>query len=486
METDTIIFITTGILAIIAVIAFAITIVFTHRKNSVPTDYEDIKQKLAIREREIEVRIAEISNLNKKIKELEDDKIALIDEKSRLNTLCETADKQKRELDTAKNQTEQKIEEKQDRINQLERENSGLSADLKASEKKLERQMTEIKTLQENAKNEFKNIANEILTANTKTFNENNSNKLSEILKPFNDNLGEFKKKVEETYDKEMRDRISLQQQVKDLLAQTTKVSEQANNLTTVLKVDKKQQGNWGEKILETILEKSGLVKNTHYELQPLTPLGKRPDAIVYLPDNRAIIIDSKVSLINYTYYSEASETEERKNYLKKYKTDVDEQIKNLSSKNYDKEMNDKSLDFMIMLFPVEAAYLTLIQEFGEMWNEAYEKRILLVSPTNLIACLKLIESLWRRDDIGKNAQEIVRVGVSLYEKFASFAKDIEDIGKSIDKSKDSYDEAVKKMSSGKGNLIRTTENLKKLGIKSDKQIPGSFLKISGDFENSE
>ncbi|MDR1812347.1 MAG: DNA recombination protein RmuC, partial [Candidatus Fibromonas sp.] len=160
------------------------------------------------------------------------------------------------------------------------------------------------------------------------------------------------------------------------------------------------------------------------------------------------------------------------------YKTDVDEQIKNLSSKDYDKEMSDKSLDFMIMLFPVEAAYLTLIQEFKEMWNEAYEKRILLVSPTNLIACLKLIESLWRRDDISKNAQEIVRVGVSLYEKFVGFAKDIEDIGKSIDKSKDSYEEAVKKLSSGKGNLVRTVESLKKLGIKSDKQIPDSLLEI--------
>jgi len=406
------------------------------------------------------------------------DKIALAEEKSRLNTLYETAERQRKEADDAKIQAEQKAEQKQNRINELERENAGLFAKLKACEEKLERQVTEIKNLQENAKNEFKNIANEILTANTKTFNENNSNKLSEILKPFSDNLGEFKKKVEETYEKEARDRTSLEQQVKDLLAQTTKVSEQANNLTTVLKVDKKQQGNWGEKILETILEKSGLIKNTHYELQPVTPLGKRPDAVVYLPDSRAIIIDSKVSLINYTYYSEANETEERKSYLKKYKTDVDEQIKNLSSKDYDKEMSDKSLDFMIMLFPVEAAYLTLIQEFNEMWNEAYEKRILLVSPTNLIACLKLIESLWRRDDISKNAQEIVRVGVSLYEKFVGFAKDIEDIGKSIDKSKDSYDEAVKKLNSGKGNLIRTTESLKKLGIKSDKQIPESLLEV--------
>ena len=405
-------------------------------------------------------------------------KIALAEEKSRLNTLYETAERQKKEADDAKIRAEQKAEEKQNRINELEKENAGLSEKLKAREEKLERQLAEIKTLQENAKNEFKNIANEILTANTKTFNENNSHKLSEILKPFSDNLGEFKKKVEETYEKEARDRTSLEQQVKDLLAQTTKVSEQANNLTTVLKVDKKQQGNWGEKILETILEKSGLVKNTHYELQPTNQQGKRPDAIVYLPDDRVVIIDSKVSLINYTYYSEANETEEKKSYLKKYKTDVDEQIKNLSSKDYDKEMSDKSLDFMIMLFPVEAAYLTLIQEFKEMWNEAYEKRILLVSPTNLIACLKLIESLWRRDDISKNAQEIVRVGVSLYEKFAGFAKDIEDIGKSIDKSKDSYDEAVKKLSSGKGNLIRTVESLKKLGIKSDKQIPDSLLEI--------
>jgi len=408
--------------------------------------------------------------------------IALTADKSRLNTLYEVAEQQRKEAEAAKNLAEQKVEEKQNKINEIEKENSRLSADLKACEEKLEKQATEFKTLHESTKNEFKNIANEILTANTKIFNENNSSKLSEILKPFSDNLGEFKKKVEETYEKEARDRTSLEQQVKDLLAQTNKVSEQANNLTTVLKVDKKQQGNWGEKILETILEKSGLVKNTHYELQPTDSQGKRPDAIVRLPDNRVVIIDSKVSLINYTYYSEASEKEKKNDFLVRYKKDVDNQIENLSSKNYDKAMSDKSLDFVIMLFPVEAAYLTLIQEFSGMWNEAYEKRILLVSPTNLIACLKLIEILWRRDDISKNAQEIVRVGESLYEKFVGFANDIVDVGKSIDKSKDSYDEAVKKLSSGKGNLIRTTESLKKLGIKSDKKIPDNLLKNSDDF----
>jgi DNA recombination protein RmuC len=166
---------------------------------------------------------------------------------------------------------------------------------------------------------------------------------------------------------------------------------------------------------------------------------------------------------------------------LGKYKTDVQNQIKNLNSKDYDLEMNEKSLDFVIMFFPVEAAYLTIIQEFNEMWNEAYEKRILLVSPTNLIACLKLIESLWRRDGISKNAKEIVRVATSLYEKFVGFAKDIESIGESIDKSKNSYDEAVKKLSSGKGNLIKAVENLKILGIKSDKQIPDELLRISDD-----
>ena len=407
--------------------------------------------------------------------------IALTEEKSRLNTLYEVAEQQRKEAEAAKNLVEQKVEEKQNKINEIEKENSRLLANLKASEEKLEKQATEFKALHENTKNEFKNIASEILTENTKTFNENNSNKLSEILKPFSDNLGEFKKKVEETYEKEARDRTSLEQQVKDLLAQTTKVSEQANNLTTVLKVDKKQQGNWGEKILETILEKSGLVKNTHYELQSTNTEGKRPDAIVYLPDNRLIIIDSKVSLINYTYYSEASETEERKNYLKEYKKDVDKQIENLNSKNYDKTMSDRSLDFMVMLFPVEAAYLTLIQEFSGLWNEAYEKRILLVSPTNLIACLKLIESLWRRDGISKNAQKIVRAGELLYEKFVGFAKDIADVGESIDKSKKSYNEAVKKLSSGDGNLIKKMEDLKNMGIKSDKKIPDNLLN-SDDF----
>ncbi|MDR0306190.1 MAG: DNA recombination protein RmuC [Chitinispirillales bacterium] len=450
----------TGTIIIIAVFiaATAVQIILFRKKsrgdNSILADYDEMKQK---------------------IKELENEKIVLIEDKSRFTTLCEGAQKQKNEADEAKKQAENQVKEKQEKINELEKEIAGLYADLRASGEKLTTQKKEIESLQENAKNEFKNIANEILTANTKAFNENNANKLKDILKPFSDNFGEFKKKVEETYDKEARQRTSLEQQVKDLLAQTNKVSEQANNLAAVLKGDKKKQGIWGEKILETILEKSGLIKNTHYELQPTDSHGKRPDAVVYLPDNRAVIIDAKVSLINYTYYSEADETEDKKNYLKEYKNDVYRQISNLSSKNYDKEMSEKSLDFMIMLFPVEAAYLTLIQEFNELWNEAYEKRILLVSPTNLIACSKLIESLWRRDDISKNAQEIVRVGTSLYEKFAGFAKDIEDIGRFLEKSRDSYDEAVKKLSSGKGNLVRTAENLIKLGIKPNKQIPKSL-----------
>jgi DNA recombination protein RmuC len=500
----------TGTIIIIAVIVAGIItqIILFRRKsgveNSTPSDYDDIKRKTAELEKDKNAFIGESSRqkalyekaesqlLEKQVKidELEREKTGLLDElrertaeNSRLKTLYEKLEEQKNEAAEAKKTAENQVQQKQTQINGLKEEIAGLSAGLKASDEKLAVQKKEITELQENAKNEFKNIANEILSANTKTFNENNSNKLNEILKPFNDNLGELKKKVEETYEKEARDRTSLEQQVKDLLTQTTKVSEQANNLTNVLKIDKKQQGNWGETILETILEKSGLIKNTHYELQYVTQSGKRPDAVVYLPDNRAVIIDSKVSLINYTYYSESSETEEKKNHLKKYKADVEEQIKNLRSKDYDREMSDRSLDFIIMLFPVESAYLTLIQEFNEIWYEAYGKGILLVSPTNLIACLKLIESLWRRDDISKNAQEIVRVGTLLYEKFAGFAEDIEDIGKSLKKSEDSYQNAKKKLSEGRGNLVVTATRLTKLGIKSDKQIPVS---LSGDEEGTE
>jgi DNA recombination protein RmuC len=394
------------------------------------------------------------------------------DEEIRLKTLNEVAEREKKEAIEAQKHAENEAREKQAKINNLREEIAELSANLAAREEKLLTQKKEIANLQETAKIEFKNIANEILKINTDTFNKNNADKLSEILKPFSDNLGEFKKKVEETYEKETRNKVALEEQVKNLLAHTTKISEEANNLASVLKGDKKIQGNWGEKILETILEKSGLVPNTHYELQPTDSQGKRPDAIVYLPDNRAVIIDSKVSLINYTNYSETVETEERKNYLKQYKTDVNNQINNLRSKNYDNELSDKSLDFMVMFFPVEAAYLTLIQEFNDMWNEAYEKKILLVSPTNLIACLKLIESLWRRDQISKNAQEIVRVATSLYDKFVGFTKDIEAIGDSLEKSKKSYDGAVNKLNSGRGNLVTTTEKLITLGIKSDKQLP--------------
>ncbi len=361
---------------------------------------------------------------------------------------------------------------------QLHADNSEWKANNAALNDRLSLQKEEIIALQKTAHLQFEKIAHQIFEDKSGKFTATNKANIEALLKPLGENIDLFKKKVEETYDKESKQRFSLEEKVKELVEQTNKVSSEANNLASALKGQSKKQGNWGEVILESILQKSGLVKDREYFLQQTikdeTGRSLRPDVLIRLPDNRIIIIDSKVSLSAYDRFSAADTAEEQSIHLGAHLKSVYTHIDELSSKQYDNL--DAALDFTMMFVPIEPAYLVSIQADQDLWAYAYTKRILLVSPTNLIACLKLMADLWKRELQSKNALEIVKRGELLYEKFVSFANTLEELGRQINKTQQSYTTAIGQLNSGNGHLIGQALKLKNLGLKSNKEIPQGFL----------
>jgi len=370
------------------------------------------------------------------------------------------------------------ISEMGTRINKLTSENSTLLANNYALNEKLSTQKEEMADLQTKARMEFEQIANKILEEKSGRFTETNRLNMEAILKPLGENINTFKKKVEDTYDRESRERFTLERSVKELIEQTNKVSTEANNLATALKGQSKKQGDWGEMILESILEKSGLTKGREYTIQDTMKdeAGKnqRPDVIVHLPENRKIIIDSKVSMVAYDKFCSAENPDMQRIALKEHINSIYSHIDLLAPKRYDQM--EGSLDFVMMFIPIEPAYLTAIQADQELWSYAYNKRILLISPTNLIAALRLVTDLWKREQQNRNALEIAKQGEKLYEKFVGFVDTLEEVGKNIDKAHDSYSKAIGQLKDGRGNLVGQALKLKNLGIKSDKTINSNML----------
>ncbi len=372
---------------------------------------------------------------------------------------------------------EEKIQKTFDENKNYIRDNLNYESEIKFLKEKLENHKKEIEELHKISQQSFENIANKILQEKSEKFTEVNKNNITSILEPLGQNINNFKKQVSDTYDKDLKQRVELQEQIKNLLDQTNKVSNEANNLATALKGNSKKQGNWGEMILETILQHSGLQKDIHYfkEKSFNNEEGQnlRPDFQIHLPDNRLIIADSKVSMVAYNKFCESKNDEESKRYLDEHLKSVYSHIDNLSSKNYDDL--EKSLDFTMMFMPVEPAYILAIQADKDLWSYAYSKRILIMSPTNLIACLKIIDDLWKREMQSKNAMAIVNRGEKLYNKFVSFTESILEIGRKLNDSQKAFDGALNQMKEGKGNLLWQAESLRGLGLKSEKKIPIDF-----------
>lgn len=364
-----------------------------------------------------------------------------------------------------------------------------------ALREKLETQKREIEEMGKKFNTEFENIANRILETKTDKFTKLNKENLNAILEPLGKNIEEFKKTVNETYVKESRERFSLGEKVKELALLNQQISDEAKNLTRALKGESKTQGCWGEMILETILEKSGLRKDEEYfmEHQLLDEKGSplrsdsegkkmRPDAVIKYPDNRSVIIDSKVSLVAFTRYSDSNDPSEQKLFLSEHIASVKSHIEELNCRGYDDY--DKALDFVMMFIPSESAYIAALQADPELWNYAYKKRILLLNPTNLITSLKLIADLWKREYHNRNAQLIADRGARLFDKFSLFVENMKDIGKHIDKAKEAYSESFSQLSTGKDNLVLQATKLKSLGIKNKKELPEDMVRTAAESES--
>lgn len=367
-----------------------------------------------------------------------------------------------------------------EKINELIASNASFGTANTNLLEKIEEQKKETKELQKRLTTEFENIAGRILKNRSDEFSVTNTKALNELLHPLKERIVSFEKKVDETYDKELRDRISLREEVKKLTELNTRVSVEANNLTKALKGDVKKQGNWGEIILERVLERSGLVRGQEYEREEVVEGAdksvQRPDVIVHLPDNKHIVIDSKVSLVAYERYINAETDEIQAIAIKEHIASIRSHVKLLSDKNYFNATQLNSPDFVLMFIPVEASFSIAVQADADLFSFAWDKKIVIVSPTTLLATLRTISSIWKQENQTRNAQEIARLSGTLYDKFIGFAEDMSKIKLNIDKASGAYDDALRKMKDGNGNIIRTAEKIKELGAKTgNKSLPQSF-----------
>jgi DNA recombination protein RmuC len=354
-------------------------------------------------------------------------------------------------------------------------------------EEKLQAQSQSLETLNKKFTAEFENLANRILETKAERFTQLNKTNLENLLTPLGRSIDDFRDLVTKVYDTESKERFSLGERVKDLAQLNQQLSEDAKNLTRALKGEAKTQGRWGEVILESILERSGLRKGEEFFMEyqlydadgrPLRSEAKgsrmRPDAIVKYPDDRHVIIDAKVSLNAFVRFVESPDPEAQKTELQSHVRAIKEHIGDLSTKAYDDY--HKTLDFVMLFIPSEAAYIAALQGDPELWNFAYDRRILLINPSNLIVSLKLIVDLWKREYQNLNAQAIADRGARLYDKFTGFVKNLQSIGNSLDAAQSAYTDAFRQLSTGKDNLVAQATKLKNLGIKTKGDLPPSLL----------
>lgn len=451
---------------ILAFILGAVLAYFILKSSSVSRkSYEELQQNFNQKEAYFNKIIAEISAENKT-------QIQKIIEQQELN------ERQNSEIKDLQNDKNQLIGLK-----------SQLAAQNESLQQLLDSQKEEIVKIQEEAKLQFENLANKILEEKTLKFTEQNQQNLKNILNPLQEKITDFEKKVENTHKESIDYHAALRQQILGLKEMNLQMSKETLNLTKALKGDSKIQGNWGELVLERVLEKSGLEKGREYEIQKsfTTEEGNRvqPDVIINLPDGKKMIVDSKVSLTAYEKYINEEDDEQKNSFLKEHVNSLKRHVEQLGSKNYQHLYQMESPDFVLLFIPIEPAFAIALNEDTQLYNKAFERNIVIVTPSTLLATLRTIDSMWTNQKQQENAYEIARQAGALYDKFDGFVTDLVKIGKKMDEAKTEYEGAMNKLVDGKGNLITSVQKLKIMGAKAKKSLPDAILnRANSSLEN--
>lgn len=405
---------------------------------------------------------------------------AFINEKSELSHQLSILEERANNIKREKEEIANLLGEEREKNERLTRSVSISATERKNLEERLENQKQELEELQKKFTTEFENIASKILKENTKEFTTSNQKNMDDILGPIKEKLISFEKKVEETYDKELRDKISLKEEVKKLYDLNAKISDEANNLTKALKGDVKKQGNWGEVVLERILERSGLSKGEEYEREVVTQNSEgqtiRPDVIIRLPEEKHVIVDSKVSLVAYERFVNSNGEEDKDKFLKDHIISMKAHVKELADKHYQSSEALNSPDFVLMFVPIESSFAMAVQADQELFNYAWENKIVIVSPSTLLATLRTIASIWKQEHQNRNVLEIARQGGALYDKFVGFVDDMISLGRQMDTAKKTYATSMNKLTEGRGNLVRSAEKIRELGAKVKKKLPQALI----------
>ena len=402
-------------------------------------------------------------------------------EQEKNNARIELTKLQERErlLSQSKAATEQALESEKRERAAVERTLESTNAYLQAQQDKYRMQQEEMQHLRKQFHLEFQHVANEILEEKSRKFTDVNQQQLDQILTPLKEKIKDFEEKVERTYQQESAERNVLKGVVEQLMQQSLLIKNEANNLARALKGDSKKQGNWGEIILERVLERSGLVKDQEYRLQAVFEednIRKIPDAIVLLPDEKHLVIDSKVSLKAYEQWVNEEDSANQTPYLQQHVQSVESHIRQLSAKNYQDLYGIHSPDFVLLFMPIESALSIAVKEKPDLFSNAWDRRVVIVGPSTLLATLRTIASVWVQERQNRNVLEIAKEAGLLYDKFVGFLNDMQQIEGYLQRASEKHQDAMRKLSSGTGNVIRKVENLKQLGAKANKQIDQKYL----------
>ena len=415
-----------------------------------------------------------LEELNQLKSENEQLKISLAKAQERAENLKSEQEYLKKELNAER-------EKLSDAMQALE----GSRSYFKAQQERIDEQKLEIKNNQEKFNKDFELIASRILEEKTNKFTEQNRTNLDILLNPLKENIKAFEDKVDKVYKAESDERNILRGHINQLIEQSSLMNQETKNLTKALKGDSKKQGNWGELVLERVLERSGLAKNQEYRIQVshLSADGSRfqPDVVIDLPDEKHLIVDAKVSLTAYERLVNCESEEDRNLFIKQHISSIRNHIIELSSKNYSDLYKINSPDFVMLFIPIESSFSIAVQHDAELFNFAWDKHVVIVSPSTLLATLRTIASMWKQERQNRNVMEIARLSGEMYDKFIGFMNDMDGLGKNIKQSQDAYDKAINKLSSGRGNLSTTAEKIKKLGARTGKQLDQKFINDDED-----